>query len=368
MIKSIKVTARILYGIILRSKLVVKNCASKSTYEKVSLKSYNADKCLKSGFVVFFENIIHIIKYGEINGFYFLYSQDVKGGGIRQDLMPYRQFMKFRNTFNQTRPYSYVCILRDKNLFSIVADGMGYPSAKNIGILNCGLIKMLNKTTTTIEDLLKTHNSLFFKPLNAECGEGIFSAGLSGGSYHLDGKVVDLVELQKKIERVTTDYLVQDMVVQHKEMSRLYPNAINTLRIVTVRNIKTGKVDVLHSLLRIGAHGNIVDNWAKGGIAIGIKPDGFLCDSGFFKPSYGKQVGVHPDTGVTFSSFKIPYYEQAILMCRSFHADLEHIGSIGWDVAITENGPLFIEGNDNWEISLHQSYGGLKSRFEQLQK
>lgn len=64
--------------------------------------------------------------------------------------------------------------------------------------------------------------------------------------------------------------------MQHKEMSRLYPNAINTLRIVTVRNIKTGKVDVLHSLLRIGAHGNIVDNWAKGGIAIGIKPDGFF--------------------------------------------------------------------------------------------
>ena len=32
-----------------------------------------------------------------------------------------------------------------------------------------------------------------------------------------------------------------------------------------------------------------------------------------------------------------------------FHSMLKDIHSIGWDIAIGENGPIFIEGNDNWE-------------------
>ena len=31
------------------------------------------------------------------------------------------------------------------------------------------------------------------------------------------------------------------------------------------------------------------------------------------------------------------------------------VRSIGWDIAITDSGPCFVEGNDNWEISLNQA-------------
>ena len=40
---------------------------------------------------------------------------------------------------------------------------------------------------------------------------------------------------------------------------------------------------------------------------------------------------------------------------------LDSIYSVGWDIAITENGPLFIEGNDNWELqAIQRTHGGLK--------
>ena len=34
--------------------------------------------------------------------------------------------------------------------------------------------------------------------------------------------------------------------------------------------------------------------------------------------------------------------------------------SIGWDIAITKDGPMFIEGNDRWEVSMIQAvHGGM---------
>ena len=55
-------------------------------------------------------------------------------------------------------------------------------------------------------------------------------------------------------------------------------------------------------------------------------------------------------------------------MCESFHQKISYIWSIGWDVAITPDGPLFIEGNDNWEITLHQTENGLKERWNEFIK
>ena len=54
-------------------------------------------------------------------------------------------------------------------------------------------------------------------------------------------------------------------------------------------------------------------------------------------------------------------------MARRFHSELHEIHSIGWDSAITDAGPCFIEGNDNWEISLVQICSkGLQREFEEL--
>lgn len=40
------------------------------------------------------------------------------------------------------------------------------------------------------------------------------------------------------------------------------------------------------------------------------------------------------------------------------------LDSIGWDAAITEEGPIYVEGNDNWDIVLVQAVtSGLRDRF-----
>ena len=52
-------------------------------------------------------------------------------------------------------------------------------------------------------------------------------------------------------------------------------------------------------------------------------------------------------------------------MASKLHRYLYRCHSVGWDIAITESGPMFIEGNGWWEISLLQAvHGGLKQEIE----
>ncbi len=46
------------------------------------------------------------------------------------------------------------------------------------------------------------------------------------------------------------------------------------------------------------------------------------------------------------------------------HWKLKDIGTIGWDIAITEEGPIVIEGNDDYNGGVFQACtGGMKADF-----
>lgn len=151
-------------------------------------------------------------------------------------------------------------------------------------------------------------------------------------------------------------YIVQKRLVQHQILGALHPTSVNTLRIVTIKN-KKGAVKHLSTVLRIGTGGSHVDNWAVGGLCVGVGEDGKLGQYGFYKPGFGTMTNVHPDSGINFRDVTVPYYKEALELCMQFHSQLK-IDSIGWDVAITPDGPAIIEGNDNWEISLMQICNG----------
>ena len=53
----------------------------------------------------------------------------------------------------------------------------------------------------------------------------------------------------------------------------------------------------------------------------------------------------HPVTGVPFKSLKMPFWQETIDMMRKAVPLADKISNIGWDVAITEEGPLIIEAN-----------------------
>ena len=59
----------------------------------------------------------------------------------------------------------------------------------------------------------------------------------------------------------------------------------------------------------------------------------------------GNTYTKHPITGTDIIGFTIPYWEEAKKMCLDAAQKVPQMRFVAWDVAITPNGPTFIEGN-----------------------
>jgi hypothetical protein len=56
----------------------------------------------------------------------------------------------------------------------------------------------------------------------------------------------------------------------------------------------------------------------------------------------------HPDTRVVISGFQLPHWAAACALVRRAALLFRPVRAIGWDVALTEDGPVLVEGNSEW--------------------
>lgn len=81
----------------------------------------------KSRFRIFCELMGHIWKYGSIEWHYFSYGFDVKGFRNRAEYLDDNEFLWKCNILNTVKSdWDYTCILRDKNLFSLMLSKLDY--------------------------------------------------------------------------------------------------------------------------------------------------------------------------------------------------------------------------------------------------
>jgi hypothetical protein len=141
--------------------------------------------------------------------------------------------------------------------------------------------------------------------------------------------------------------LLEEFIIQHNDLAALSDTALNTVRIITQIN-PNGGVDIIGPTLRISVNSS-VDNMAVGNLAAPIDAKtGIVMGPGQYQDNSKKGTAVHPLTGVQIQGFKIPFWEEVINLCTEAAMFDTSNKSIGWDVAITDSGPSFIEGNHNW--------------------
>lgn len=144
------------------------------------------------------------------------------------------------------------------------------------------------------------------------------------------------------------DYgLVEEFIIQHPELNRLSPAAVNTVRIYTQLN-DLGEVDILGCRLRISVD-TPVDNMAAGNLAAPVDEEtGLVCGPGVYSDITKLDQVSHPITKVIITGFQIPFWDETIKMVKKAALMHPQNRSIGWDVVITERGPGLIEGNHDW--------------------
>ena len=186
-----------------------------------------------------------------------------------------------------------------------------------------------------IENIISLgEKKLFIKPC-------VDSYGGKGCSI-LNLKKETKTSLENKLQEYNKNFLVQECVESHESLKKLHPESINTFRVITY--ILNDKVYYCPIVLRMGIGKSNLDNVSSGGIFIGVKDDGKLCNTAFteFQTRYTK----HPDSGIVFSEYKIPYMQKIIDGAIKLHSKVPQLGIISWDLTLEKNGEvILIESN-----------------------
>lgn len=181
---------------------------------------------------------------------------------------------------------------------------------------------------------MSRHDVFMAKPLNGACGKGIEKIRMDQQSSP------DAVWEQLS---ATGEYLLEEVIRQHPAVSAIYPDAINTVRTVTIR--KDGVTHIICTYFRIGNNGRHVDNFNSGGMVAPVdEKTGIVKDRAIDKNK--TLYAVHPMTGTPIQGFQFPDWEKAMDLVRQAAALIPEMGYLGWDIAFSENGPLLVEGNE----------------------
>jgi len=268
--------------------------------------------------------------------------------------------------------YNYYCpklfqdqnldVIDDKILLDRLFHELKIPTAKTICIIKDGEIfdhdgNMINEEI--FENIIKnlTCRRMFIKPSLGKSGVGIFVAEKAENSYLIDNTALSYQFLKKLAQK--KNWILQEGILQREDFSQINSSSVNTLRILT--NIKKEGNPIKVAILRMGRLGSYFDNSHLGGLSNQIN-----IETGEFSPyAYSEhdmiKTEYHPDSGFRFKNNRIKNWDSIVKEIKLTAYKLKDYVEIAWDVAVTEQGVLFIEANSFYGIDHMQcSAGGMR--------
>lgn len=269
-----------------------------------------------------------VFRYGMALTDYLTYRFYCRSGAERREYIGTRTVNRFYATVS---PERYKQRFTQKPIF--LRDFAEYTKRDFIVPEECGF--------DAFEAFLQSHEAFMSKPFDGLGGQNVhkvYTRDIADHKAYFDSCV------EKRI-------LLEELVIQHPEMNVLCPASVNTIRVMTYYN--HGDPRILWMGMRIGSGKSAVDNFSSGGMVAAIDPQtGCLKGDAIDKNSVS--CAVHPTTGVAFDGFHIPCFEQIEDLVLEAARKEDKILVIGWDVAISETGPVLIEGNRRPGFGLSQ--------------
>lgn len=152
-------------------------------------------------------------------------------------------------------------------------------------------------------------------------------------------------------------FVIQEYIDQHHEVDCFFSNSVNSLRVVTHMD-KRGNISVDCALMKFGAGKSITDNNNTDGRVFSFMDitNGSL-GNGFTGSSSQTPIELHPDSNLKIPGYTIPFWKESLELALTAHSHLPYLRHIGWDIAISSDGPLIIELNSFLAISVYQKGG-----------
>lgn len=219
---------------------------------------------------------------------------------------------------------------------------------------------------------------IFAKPLWGSLSEGsacFERLDADGETLHLsNGKTIPLADMAREIiaDYSKKGFLFQSTVKQHSAMSDLAGPALGSIRTVTVVE-QEGKARVLYALWKIPSPKAMSDNfWQDGSMLAKIDLDtGEVLSVRRGTGPDTTHPETHPVSGKPIVGFKLPHFDLLKETAEKAHMLFPYIGCLGWDIGMSEDGPVIVECNTKPFHTLYQlatGEGVMNPRFAKVFK
>lgn len=294
------------------------------------------------------------IKYGFSSEFYHMYNLEKNN--------PNDYVSEYKRLLSRQINKKYLVLMDNKIIFEKTF-GVYVTIPKNIIIIldrmydNDGNIISKKDFKTIITD-----DKYIIKPASdSGGGSGVSLINkINNNKYLFDNKELNINELydlllQKK------GFVINEFVKQHEYSSKINPESVNTIRILTIKDPISGEFSIPCAVHRFGSKkSGIVDNVSSGGYVSEINVDSGIIG----RTAYGIDVhftDIHPDTSEKINGVKIPHWnlikEKTLDTAKRF----PYIPFIAWDIVVTNEGFSVIEINASTSLELFQVFGTIKN-------
>jgi glutathione synthase/RimK-type ligase-like ATP-grasp enzyme len=262
------------------------------------------------------------------------------------DYVPAKLVQRFRRDRN---PRAQVRMLNDKLETIRALAGTGIRCAETLfSVSASGTVVRGDGAAigarTAAEALREHGGTLFVKPIDSRAGYGAFSIGAT----EIDAALIESLR----------NVVIQPVLRNHPIIEAMSASALNTVRVATL--VEDNRCTLIAACLRVGQGKAMVDNWSQGGIAVGVDlTSGALQQTGITSVKYGRRVyAAHPDTGIQFGSVTLPWWRETLELAERAALGLQPHVTLGLDIAITPQGPVFVEANEAGDFFLLQEACG----------
>jgi Sugar-transfer associated ATP-grasp len=240
--------------------------------------------------------------------------------------------------------FAYTATLSNKYIQKTLLNGFGLPAPRLIATI--GKSYQIRNRTQFDSLLDGIDGDVVLKPISSAQGNDIFvltgnGRPNAGGDWrHARDEIWD-----RTGQMFDIGWLVEERMENSPDIRAVYPSALNTYRVVTIKT-NDNQWHVAACWLKFGRGGSVVDNSSAGGILVAFDAMGRSDHAYDYKELC--HVTHHPDTGLPLLGIGFSGYKEAMDLALRACGKFCYMGTVGWDIAHTTSGCCIIEGNTLW--------------------
>ncbi len=145
--------------------------------------------------------------------------------------------------------------------------------------------------------------------------------------------------------------LFEGVVRQTQQFADFNASSVNTVRFMTAL-YPDGEAKLVAAFIKIGRAGRCVDNAGGGGnVDVCVDPDSGTIRYAIQYDGWRRITDIdnHPDSGNPLNGVVIDNWQAIKQQVLAYQQAFPYIKTAGWDIAITDDGPVVIEVNDMWD-------------------